>query len=106
MPRRTSDEWAALMWQVLVATAAERRTITYGGLQRAVGLPGVTGHVMGAPLARIREWCDGAGKPDLTVLVVGAGTGRPGGGYHGGADAERERVYARNWWAVTPPSPA
>ena len=97
---------ARLAWQVLVSCAANRQTITYSGLASAIGyLPGGE-RAVGRVLDSLFHYCTAQGLPDITVLVVRADTGRPGGGHDGppDTDAERERVYAHAWFATAPPN--
>ena len=92
------------IWQILIASARERRTIRYKDISHALNceVPAITiGH---SYLDRILAFCRSRGHPDVTVIVVNADTGRPG--YYTGDDwdKDREKVYNTNWFAVVPPT--
>ncbi len=95
-------------WQVLIARAANRQTITYDQLgevmyeKRAAGVHAQT-------LDLIASFCKQHGLPPLTAIVVQTGHGRPGTGIPvdtNNLDALREQVYECNWFTVVPPNPS
>ena len=102
----TREEWAERMWQVLIAAAAERRTVTYHGLVEAVGYRGAD-NTIGPPLNLIWQHCKANGLPQLGVLVVRKDTGRPSEAARleqlVDVDSERERVFAHRWYGMVPP---
>ena len=91
-------------WQVLIACAWQRRTITYSQLAELVGAPGAA-RAMWSRLGEVAEFCQERDLPALTVLVVNSETGRPGEGYPGpeDVDAEREFVFGYPWFAAPLP---
>ena len=97
------DERSLQIWSLLVCAARERRSYTYGELAKALGFKGAG--VMANMLGAIMWHCQDHGFPPLTLLVVNQETGRPGEGLElrGDADAERERVFGFDWFAVRPP---
>jgi hypothetical protein len=88
--------------------AMNRQTATYHGLSVLMyGKPaaGVLGQILG----HIAFYCHQNGLPTLNSLVVGKGRGTPGSDIPldpADFDAERERVYALNWYDVYPPTKA
>ncbi len=88
------------VWQFLIASASEHRTVTYGEIARAVG--GIPQGV-GVALNPIASYCESKGLPPLTVIVVGHTSGTPSYPYEFDVDAARQRVFAQNWWRVEPP---
>ena len=53
----------------------------------------------------IANYCRAKSLPDITILVVLKETGRPSSGNTvDDVDKERERVFAREWFKVPPPS--
>lgn len=101
----TFEEAAPLVWQILIAAADQRQILNYdhiaGKLDRK--LPA---RALGKPLDLIALYCAERDFPALTALAVSKATGRPGAGFWGGSDvdAERERVFAKKWYAETPPT--
>lgn len=103
MPERDIEP-ARLAWQVLAAQATLRATITYTQLEGAIGWRGAA-QGFGPVLDLVAEYCRAKGLPDITILVVLKETGRPSSGntvYD--VERERERVFAREWFKVPPPS--
>ena len=96
---------AQQVYTVLVGLAHNRQTITYGQLADILGFGGAG--VFAGILGHIMFWCEGQGLPPLTVLVVNGTTGLPGAGLITPEDvhADRERVFAIDWYDVVPPSP-
>lgn len=102
MATMTTYERSLQIYQVLVAAAHNRQTLTYELLSKYVGVPqqGLAGH-----LENIQQFCAARSLPPLTVLVVRKHIGKPSHGFHGSedADAGRENVYAHNWYGMKPP---
>ena len=90
------------VWQVLISLAAERQTITYGQLARKIG-PRVVPLGLGYPLDRVADYCEANGLPSLTVIVVNQEIGKPTYSRVDNVDTEREKVFAHQWFALTPP---
>jgi hypothetical protein len=97
---------AVQAWQILVGAAMSRQTLTYKGLARMMyhrDAQGVLDHILG----HIAFYCIDNDLPPLTSIVVGLGRGTPG---HDipidltKIDTEREKVYARDWYDIYPPS--
>lgn len=101
MPSMTTYERAIQIYEVLIAAAHNRQTVTYKMLSDLVGLPP---QGLGRHLDHLQSYCARHGLPPLTVLVVRTSIGEPGPGLTESAnkDADRERVYARNWFGEKP----
>lgn len=101
----TRPEHAVQLWQVLIAAAHDRRTLTFRLLADHVGLGA---EQLGAPLALVGRYCAARQWPPLTVLVVRAGDGRPGADFTWASDPDgaREAVYDHEWFRLRPPSAA
>jgi hypothetical protein len=97
----TTYERAIQIYQVLIAAAHQRQTITYTILGKLIGVPqqGVGNH-----LEHIQQYCVSNDLPPITVLVVRKGSGKPGSGLTAAedVDSERERVYAHAWFHMKP----
>lgn len=93
---------AMQVWQILVAAAHERRTLTYGEVARHLGFDGAG--VLAQILGLIMTYCQQNGLPPLTVLIVNTDTGLPGSGLTTVADLpkDREAVYRQNWYSRHP----
>jgi hypothetical protein len=97
---------AVQAWQILVSAAMNRQTITYkklGMLMYGRNAAGVLDRILG----HIAYYCIDNKLPPLTSIVVGKGRGTPGQDIpinFRERDKERERVYARDWYDVYPPS--
>lgn len=87
---------AIQIYQVLIAAAYQRQTLTYELVGERVGLPPVG---VGNHLEHLKVYCEQHELPPLTVLVVRKDDGTPSSGYGGiaHADVERERVFAYEW---------
>lgn len=87
------------IWQVLIGAARNRQTLTYEMVGEMVGIPAVA---VGNCLDPIQSFCHEKGLPPLTVLVVGKNTGHVSGGYVPASEegADRESVYAYNWYSL------
>ena len=99
----TLAERAVQLWQVLIAAASQRRTVTYRLLGEQVDLGPA---LVAEPLALVARYCAAKQWPPLTVLVVQAGDGRPGASFVWATDADgaREAVYEHEWFKLRPPS--
>lgn len=90
---------------MLIAAAKNRQTLTYKIVADTTGAfpPG-----LGTVLDHIMRHCQRNRQPPPPVLVVQTGTGKPGPGFLAShdLDADRERVYAFDWYRVKPPLPA
>lgn len=98
-------ELAAQLWQVLISAAHNRQVLTYELAGKPLGLGTNT---LSSHLGQIQSYCERNKLPLLPILVVSKETGRPGKGFPAVADmdAERERVFAHNWFGMKPPSAA
>ena len=97
----TLAERALQVWQVLIAAAHNRQTLTYGDVAH---LTGMATQGLGRILNLIMTHCRQNRLPPLPVLVVSKTTGEPSDGYgdtaHTGRD--REAVFACEWYLLTP----
>jgi putative restriction endonuclease len=93
---------AAQIWQILVAKAHNRQTLTYGDLAELLDYDGagVFAHILG----HIFSYCAQNNLPPLTVLVVNQETGLPGFNTAMDLNAAREEVYRFDWFDIVPPS--
>ena len=101
---RTVESRAVQIWQILVALAYNRQTLTYEKLSKLLGFKGAG--TMGQFLNPIMRYCKLNSLHPLTVLVVGKYIGVPSEGLITvkDADLERERVYDYDWFNVYPPN--
>ena len=99
---RPNTEWSCLIWQALVARATTRRTVTYGELAKDIDYG--AHNLMGNQLRRVAAHCKTNRFPDITVLIVRSDTGKPGAATVGDVDAEREGVFAFEWFQKLPPT--
>jgi putative restriction endonuclease len=98
----TREERALQIWQVLIGSAHNRQTLTYRRLGQTVGLPA---RGLGPCLELVSRHCRDLGLPQLTVLAVSTGTGKPAAGLVlEDVDAERERVFEMEWYKLEPRS--
>lgn len=99
----TPSERAVQLWQVLIAAAHQRQTLTYSLLGERVGL---LAHEVTEPLATVARYCAARQFPPLTALVVQADVGRPAAGFPWASDVDyaREAVYQHPWFTLLPPS--
>ena len=102
----TTPRRAVLAWQVLVGCATRRQIITYGDIAVAIGLRRGAGRFLGPCLDSIYDYCGRVGAPDLTIIAVNAGTGRPGSGLPPTRDVDRVRegVFKHPWHRLLPPT--
>ncbi len=95
------------VYALLIRSAEERTTVTYGDVAAILGLPPSgqhmareTGRMLGAITHRE---CD-CGRPMLTAVVVSSGDKRPGPGFYGlarqmgGLDTTATRDGERQFW--------
>ena len=95
---------ALQVWQILIALAANRQTITYQVLAEKIGYS--RADFMAHILGHIMDYCSQSGLRALTALVVYKDGGQPGSGLvTADPNVERERVYGIDWYAIFPPSP-
>ena len=98
----TADQRALQIWSLLVCAARDRRIYTYGDIAKILGFK--RAGMMGQRLDPVYLYCCDNELPQLTVLVVGKDTGRPGHDLGlDDADKARERVFAFDWFAIEPP---
>lgn len=92
---------AIQVYQVLIAAAYQRQTLTYEMVGERIGMPR---QALGQQLHHLQNYCEREGLPPITALVVRKGEGTPSTGYHEGesVDAERERVFAHEWYKRAP----
>ena len=96
---------ALLTWQVLIAKATDRQTITYESLAVMVGMQPLGKLAVRHYLNRVANYCLNNNLPDLTIVVVALKRGRPAYVSDGvDVDAEREKVFAHKWFAEMPPT--
>jgi hypothetical protein len=103
-PRRmTASERAVQVWQVLIAAAHQRQTLTYSMLAVRIG---VGAHQVAESLSMVGRYCAARQFPPLTVLVVQADVGRPVAGFRWASDVDyaREAVLQHPWFTLLPPS--
>lgn len=98
----TRSERAMQVWQILISSAHNRQTLTYGHLAQYLGFEGAG--VFSQILNCIMCYCDAEGLPPLTCLVVNQITGLPGPGLTTIEDlpTDREAVYNHNWFSLYP----
>ena len=105
-PSASHPARALQAWMVLVGYARNRQTLTYETLSRHMyekEAAGVLAHVLG----HVAEYCNANKLPPLTAIVVGKRRGTPGEDIptdFATLDRDREKVYARNWFDIYPPS--
>ncbi|MDP9437566.1 MAG: hypothetical protein M3P49_02290 [Actinomycetota bacterium] len=99
----TNASRALQIWQILVAKASNRQTLTYGMLAGMLGYKGAGG--LGSQLQPIMRYCQQNNLPALTVLVVNKDTGLPGVGLVGAElNAGREAVFQYELYKIYPPT--
>ena len=103
MPTPSREIRTRKAWQVLVARATNRQTITYGELVALIGHPRSARTIGRGDLDPISQYCAENAMPDITAIVVQKRTGRPAlVRTVKDVDAERELVYEYRWFAATP----
>lgn len=106
-PSSKHPDRAVQAWLILVNAAMNRQTLTYEGLSQKMYQRKAQG-VLDRILGHIAFYCIDEGLPPLTSIVVGKKRGAPGADIPidlSQFDAERERVYATDWFDIYPPSP-
>jgi hypothetical protein len=95
------QERAEQVYEVLIAAAHHRQTLTYEIVAELVGVHRVG---LGYFLDAITKYCTKNGYPLLTVLVVQKGSGRPSAAdkFQRDIDKERERVFKFEWYKISP----
>lgn len=104
MTSMTTYERSLQIYQILIAAAHNRQTLTYDMLSKLVGVPrqGLANH-----LDNIVRFCKARDLPALTVLVVRKRIGKPSHGFQAedDIDAAREKVYDfGKWYGLKPPA--
>lgn len=104
--RSSSSTRALQAYLVLISSAWNRQTITYGIISQNHMQFG-NGGILACPLGCILGWCYEQGLPPLTALVVNDITGLPGDGF-GVVDGEDypaalQHVFRFNWFSIFPP---
>ena len=95
------------IWQILIASAINQQTITFGELANLLEEPGVFPLALGRYLRGIRAFCANGEYPDLTVLVVRADGTLPPEAWPDPdvANGVRIRAFCHRWFGLTPPTP-
>lgn len=107
-PSSKHPDRAVQAWIILVGAAMSRQTLTYKGLSALMYRRDAAG-VLNRVLGHVAFFCIENGLPPLTSIVVGKGRGTPGQDIPldlSKLDAERERVYAHDWYDEYPPTSA
>lgn len=105
-PSSTHPARAVQAWQILTSAAMNRQTLTYKGLSLLMYKRNAAG-VLDQILGHIAFYCIDNKLPPLTSIVVGKGRGTPGKEIPVDPDQMdrlREKVYARDWFDIYPPS--
>jgi hypothetical protein len=96
-PSSFHPQRALQAWQILIAAAMNRQTLTYLGLSQKMYQKKVQG-VLDKILGHVAYFCSDNDLPALTALVVGKGRGTPGQDIpadRSTMDEIREAVYER-----------
>ena len=99
-----TNERASQIWHALVAVSTDKRTVTYKEVVTWTW-KGASAQSVGNPLGLIQSYCALNHLPDLSAIVVKAGTGQPGSG-HGRSDEvpkKQEEVFRHDWLRTPPP---
>jgi hypothetical protein len=105
-PHSKNPKRAVQMWQILVGKAMNRQTITYECLSSLM-YPKPSAGVLSKILGHIAFYCKDHALAQLNVIVVEKTSGKPGSKIPLEAEnieAERERVYERDWYDIVPPN--
>ena len=105
-PHTSHAARAIQVWQILVAKAMNRQTITYEQLSTLMYGKSAAG-VLGNILGHVANYCNDNDLPPLTVIVVNSVTGLPGELIPVQSfelNAKREAVYNCDWYDIYPPS--
>lgn len=89
-------------WQILIAQAAERRTVNYVDVSKRMGRKGAQG--LGDFLDCITAYCTENDLPDLSAIVVREVSGEMSMPRDYAWGAERQRVYSYRWFEIMPPT--
>ena len=102
---QSTARWSLLVWQVLIACAANRQTMQYGQIAKAIGLRR-GGFLIGRYLDKVADYCKTNCWPELTTLAVNMKTGKPARPRvkPEKVDRERECVFRTKWFEMTPPT--
>ncbi|MBO8254709.1 hypothetical protein IAQ63_09745 [Providencia rettgeri] len=102
----TLENRALQIWQILIGFAYNRKITTYGEIAEILHYEGAG--VLDRQLGHILHFCAQNKLPPLTVLVVNAETGLPGGGFEtqGDLHCDRELVFHYDWFNLIPPTPS
>jgi hypothetical protein len=105
-PSSKHPDRAVQAWLILASAAMNRQTLTYEGLAQLMYRRKAQG-VLDRILGHIAFYYIDEDLPPLTSIVVGKKRGAPGADIPidlSQFDAERERVYATDWYNIYPPS--
>lgn len=92
------------IWQILIAKASNRQTLTYKELAAILGCGAAC--AVSQFLDPVYYFCCQYQLPPLTTLVVSQSTVIPGdGAITSDPSADREKVFGFDWFAIYPPSP-
>ncbi len=106
-PSSSHPQRALQAWQILIAAAASRQTVTYLLLSQKMYRRNAQG-VLDKVLGHVACFCNERGLPTLTALVVGKKRGTPGHDIpvdpSKTMDEIRELIYRTDWFDIVPPS--
>ena len=105
-PSSKHPDRAVQAWLILAGAAMNRQTLTYERLARLMYQRHAAG-VLDKILGHIAFYCLAEALPPLTSIVVGKTRGAPGRDIPidlSWVDADRERVYATDWFNIYPPT--
>jgi len=105
-PSSKHPDRAVQAWQILVSAGMNRQSLTYKGLSLLMYNKNAAG-VLDKILGHIAFYCIDNKLPPLTAIVVAKGRGTPGAEIPVDSkimDKERERVYAKDWYDIYPPT--
>lgn len=98
------EQKAGVLWQVLVNTAQEGRTVFYRDLAQNIG---ITPQIIGHPLGPILWYCRNEKLPPLTAIAVNVVNGIPGEGFNAwpidDIGRAQNAVYQFDWSTVGNP---
>ena len=104
MPAPGTEMRTRQVWQVLIAKAMNRQTITYKELASLIGRPR-TARFMGHDLDLIADHCREHNMPRIAAIVARQDTGQPGSGFEADSSevhVAREKVFAYPWFEALP----
>jgi len=99
-----TKERATQVWFALSVAATKGQPLTY---KEVAMMTGASAQGMGMLLRPIQKYCDSAGLPDLSAIVVNTNSGVPSP-EHGNADAvpaEQRQVFDKDWLRTPVPVP-